>query len=467
MSTTNDNSWDKILVGSPSYNIYKEFDSEVKEEIYNKYCIEFNNQQDEISRQGCSLCKKIARNVDKLSNYLKNIEYTPQCSHYKYWAYHNIKKILGDNIENEKAKPLINKLLQAQNSMNKDYYLYYCQYSFGDNISQRLNDKINEKHLHDYFKNYDSIKKSDTCKNVKPEEYEKYLNYINNLYNKYRSEKECCDGSWQYECFDYFNCSDEFDPSKLLSSLTSKGNKDCDNLKIFEKPLTFFNSDNSESSQIDIKNSIYHVKCTDIPTDRLDNNKLIGGTIRCHVLPSFPASLNNRSSSFTHRPPEHAPFTIDGHIVTPVTTELQRDNQVSSGSSKQQNHSSNLHASGVIKDKSAEKDTPCENPQLARDESGACIEPDVRKTNTIGVKLNVFAPGKTIIIRLNPNSYMYKNNFFRFTPFGRCFHKKVPRKKRIDDYYDDPYMRQFIIRAPKSGKRRTGNRGLQFSYYSR
>ncbi|KAI4839228.1 hypothetical protein MKS88_001772 [Plasmodium brasilianum] len=434
MSTSYDSSWDNILVGSLSYNIYNSFSNEVIGTNYDKYCNIFNNSHGSDDNEDYNLCKKIARNVDILSNYLNKIEYTSLCSHYRYWAYHNIKNVLGENTDNEKAKNIIRKLKQAQNSIDEAYYSYYCQYNLKDNISQRLKEKLKEKHLHDYFNNYDSIKKSETCKSVEQNEYEKYLNYIINLYENFRSEKDCCNGVWQYDCFDYFKCADEFDPSKLLSALISNGIKNCDNLKVLEKSLTFDNSLNSGSSQEDFKNSIYLVKCTDITNDRLSDNELIGSKIKCQVLPLSTASLNNPSSSFNHRPPDHVPFTIDGHTETPVSIELRRDNEVSSGSSKSQSHLSNSDTLDVIKDNSAEKGTLCEDPQLARDKSGTFIEPDVRKTKIIEVKLDTYAPGKTVRIRIKSNtdsSHISYNNTNILLLLEDVFIKMYQGKKEL------------------------------------
>ncbi|KAI4841547.1 uncharacterized protein MKS88_000280 [Plasmodium brasilianum] len=487
MSTPNDSSWENILVGSLSHHIYKELNNDVQGRSYDSYCSVFNKDGDNTEKSSYNLCKKIARNTDKLSNHFNKIDYILQCSHYRYWIYHNIKKVLGNNVNAENAKPITDKFVQAQNKINENFNAYNCQYDFKNDILQRLNDMVEEKYLYDYFKNYDIIKTSDSCNRVTHNVYEGYLNYIITLYNKHKNHMGCCIDSFWPECEDYFKCNEEFDPNKLLSTLRSNGSKKCNNLIKAQTPLTSGVTSHSGSSKADFRSSIYLVKCTDITNDRVSDNKLIGGKIKCQVLPSSTASLNNPSSSFTHRPPDHVPFTIGGHIETPISTELGRDNQVSSGSSRSQNHLSNSHASHVIKDNSADRYTPCENLLLSRDASGKCIEPDVRKTNTIGIKLNVFAPGKKIKIILSPNSYMFKNKFFRggitfslimgiiltiflfykFTPFGRFFHKKVSRKKRIDDYYDYPYMRQFNIRAPKYGTRRTGNRGLQFSYYSR
>ncbi|SBS96787.1 PIR Superfamily Protein [Plasmodium malariae] len=443
------------------------------------------------------LCKKMSRNTDILSKYHNKNEFTTLCSHYRYWTYYNIKRVLGEKTGNDKAKPIIQKFMQSQNNINEIYNAYYCKYDFKNDIFQRLNIMNEEKYLYDYFQNYDSIKTSDTCNVVTSDKYEIYLKYIITLYNKRKGEDECCYGSFLIGCEDYFKCDDEFDPKKLLSTLNSNISKKCGNLTNSQTTLTSGVTSHSGSSKADFRSSIYLVRCTDIPKDRPSDNELTGSKIKCQVLPLSAASLNNPSSSFTHRPPDHVPFTIDGHTETPVSIELKRDNEVSSGSSGSQSHLSNSDTLDVIKDNSAEKCTLCEDPQLATDKSGTCIEPDVRTTKIIEVKLETYAPGKTVRIRIKSNtdsshiSYnntnMFKNKFFRggiaftliigiiftiflfykFTLFGRCFHKKVTRKKRIDDYYDDPYMRQFIIRAPKYGNRRTANRGLQFSYYSR
>ncbi|KAI4839092.1 hypothetical protein MKS88_002608 [Plasmodium brasilianum] len=419
MSSTSDNSWEKLLVGSPSYHIYKQFDNEVNEAKYDRYCSPFKNSGNGADLEYLKLCKKMSRNTDILSKYHNKNEFTTLCSHYRYWTYYNIKRVLGEKTGNDKAKPIIHKFMQTQNNINEIYNAYYCKYDFENDILERLNIMNEEKYLYDYFQNYDNIKTSDACNAVKSEEYEKYLNHIIELYNKHKTQKECCIGSFWPECEDYFKCNDEFDPKKLLSTLNSNISKKCDNLTNTQTTLTSGVTSHSGSSKADFRSSIYLVSCTDIPKDRPSVDTLVGSRIRCHVLPSSTASLNNSTSSFTH------PRLII------------RDNQVSSGSSRSRNHLSNSDASNVIKYKSGENHTSCEDPLLVRHKSGTCVEPDVRKTNTIG-----------------------------FTPFGRFFHKKVSRKKRTDDYYDDPYTRQFIIRAPKYGRRRTGNRGLQFSYYS-
>ncbi|SBT86398.1 PIR protein [Plasmodium malariae] len=487
MSISGDISWENILVGSSSHHIYKELNNDVEGTSYNNYCSEFNNSKDNTDNANYNLCKKIARNADRLSNYFNTIEYITQCAHYKYWTYLNIKKNLGDNTNDDKAKPITEKFLQSQNKFKDNFNAYYCQYDFKTDIVQRLNNMVEEKYLYDYFHNYDSIKTSDTCKVVTPDKYENYLKYIITLYNKRKEEDECCYGSFLIDCEDYFKCDEEFDPNQLLSTLKSNESKKCDNLIKAQKPPTSGSITHWGHSLTNITGSIYYIKCTDIPNEEITHATQEGGIRNCHVFRTSDNSHIMPLSPSLQATSVIGPFTTYGQRGISVSTKLLRDNSISRGNKEQSSQSSSLQQSHVPEDNSSDKNSPCKNPLLSRDTSGKCIEPDVRKTNTIGVKLDVFAPGKKIKIRLNPNSYMFKNKIFRggiaftlimgimftiflfykFTPFGRCFHKKVSRKKRIDDYYEDPYMRQFIIRAPKSDKRRTGNRGLQFSYYTR
>ncbi|SBT85550.1 PIR protein [Plasmodium malariae] len=480
-------SQDKILEGSFSYNIYKELDNDVEEKNYDDYCTVFNNDEDNTEKKCYDLCKRISRNTHILSNYVNTNNFTTLCSHYRYWTYYNIKKILGDDTNDNNAKPIITKFKQVLDNIRKISNAFYCQYEFNDDIIKKLNDMKEQKYLYDYFQNYDSIKTSDTCEVVTPEKYEKYLNYIITLYNKRKEEDVCCSGPFLIDCEDYFKCDDEFDPNMLLSTLKSNRQKKCDNLIKTLPTLTSGVTSRSGSSLTNITGSIYYFKCTDIPNGNITHSQQKGGRLRCHRFSTSDRSHNNLISPSLQPPFVQVPFTISGQRGFSLSAELPRESLELNEHLKKQYMLSSSHTLDLTQDKSDDKNAPCKNTLLVRDVSGLCREPDVRETQTIGVKLNTYAPRRKIKIKLNHNSNMFENNFFRvgialtvivgiiftiflfykFTPFGKCFHKKVSRKKRIDDYYDDPYMRQFIIRAPKYGRRKTGNRGLQFSYYSR
>ncbi|SBT86825.1 PIR protein [Plasmodium malariae] len=458
-----------MLVGSLSHHIYKELNNDVQGTSYDSYCSEFSNTGNSNNLESYNLCKKISRNTDILSVYRDTIHFSTLCSHYRYWAYYNINKILANFTDNNNAKALVKKFLQVRDNITRVFNAYYCQYSFSDDILQELNNMKEEKYLHDYFKNYDIIKTSDSCSRVTPSVYEKYLNYIITLYNKHKNQMECCIDSFWTECEDYFKCNEEFDPNKLLSILKSNGSKKCDNLIKAQTPPTSVSTTHWGHSLTNVTDSIYYFMCTDIPNGNITHSQQKDGRLRCHRFRTSDRSHNNLISPSLQPPSVQVPFTISGQRGFSLSAELPRKSLELNEHLKKQYILSSSQTLDLTQDKSDDKNSPCKNTLLVRDISGICREPDVRETQTIGVKLNTYAPGRKIKIRLNHNSNMFKNNFFRvgiaftliagiiftiflfykFTPFGRCFHKKVSRKKRIDDYYDDPYMRQFIIRAPK------------------
>ncbi|SBS91826.1 PIR Superfamily Protein [Plasmodium malariae] len=481
MKTSSDNDWDKLLIGTYSYHIYKELNNEVNGNTYDQYCTAFKEDGDNTQQAPYDLCKKISRNTYILSNFQNTRHFTTLCSHYKYWVYYNVNKILKDITDNDKEKRLISKFTQVRDNIVREFNAYYCQYGFKDDSLEKLNDMVEEKYLYDYFENFDTIKTQETCQSVVFQNYKEYLNHIIKLYNKHKDQMKCCIHSFWPECEYYFKCNEEFDPNKLLSTLESNSSKKCDNLIKAQKPLTSGNTSHTGNSLTDITDSIYYFKCNNFEIDKITDTKQEGGKLKCHMFRTSDHSHIKPLSTSFHRPSVQIPFTKYGQRGISVSTKLPH------GKPEQSNNFSISQTSDVIEVKSDDKNTPCTNPRFLRDVTGICIEPDVRKTQTIGVKFNTYAPGKKIKITLNPNSNMFKNNFFRFgiafslivgiiftiylyykfTPFGRHLHKKGSRHKRIHDYYDDPYMRQFIIRAPKSAKRRTGNMGLQLSYYSR
>ncbi|KAI4840605.1 PIR protein [Plasmodium brasilianum] len=480
MDKISEENLNQILEGSPSGNIYNNFNKNFSGSQNSVECNVFNSDKTNYPDGSYDLCKKISRNAEDLSKLRNNRRYVYYCLHFTYWIYYKIKKNLEKSSESEKLKHLI-KFLDIKKSIYRDYHLYNCLPNINDNHINELNEKVEQKYLFDYFENYDYIKTFNTCNTVKFSEYEKYLNQISELYIKHKKDKECCNNSFWDDCGEYFKCKKEFDPTKFITSLKSKGNN-CNILEKIQKTL---------SSQSDFMNSIYFIGCRDITDDRPTANRLKSGKQQCNVFPASPSSLNNPLSPFVQPPPAHATFAIVRQTGTLESTKLGLENQASSEISEQQSPSSNLRSLDKKQTKSSSKaQAVCEKPGFLRDSSGNCREPSVRETGTIRLKLNEYHPDKTkAIISFNNSSVSsstLNNNIFRvgiafafivgiistifiyykFTPFGKYFHKKISRRKRIDDYYDNPYMRHFIIHAPKSVKRKVGTRGLRFSYYS-
>ncbi|KAI4839082.1 hypothetical protein MKS88_002598 [Plasmodium brasilianum] len=481
----------QILEGSPSSNIYNELNKQANKSSYDDYCKSFKKINNNGKEGSYDLCIQIARNAENLSRRKNERKYIYNCLHYTYWLYYKIKTIFESKLKNDEYKSHIETFLKAKNSINTAYYVYSCQDDLQGDILQELNKKVEEKYLFDYFENYDTIKTHTSCQRVTFDKYKKYLSYISTLYEMHKNNNECCkDPFWSY-CLDYFKCNSEFDPKALLKSLEDKGNKKCDILKQLEKPSTSVSPNMSFGSQKDFIDSNYFFRCTYIRGDNPEITKLEGGKLKCDVLPASQKSLSMEYTPFAQPPPNHVTFTTGGKTRTLEDTKLQSQDLGSSENSEQQSHSPSAKILTLKVPQSIRGKADCPIPGFVKDVLGKCREPSVRETGTIGLKLNTYHPEKTrAYISFDNNSIyssIFKNNVFRvgiaftlivgifsiifiyykFTPFGRSFHKKVSRKKRINDYYDDPHMRHFIIRAPKSVKRKVGDKGLRFSYYSR
>ncbi|KAI4833958.1 uncharacterized protein MKS88_000194 [Plasmodium brasilianum] len=484
----------KILEKSPSSVIYNVLNANISGTHYDTCCADFK-EKDNVNGT-YMLCKQIARNAEYLSKRIHDAGYNRLCLHYKYWIYGKIKDILGDKLENEEGKTLIGKIFQLQKCINETYNSYYCQYKLGNNISDEFNKKLEEKYLHDYFHNYDSIRTYDACNSVSFKNYKDYFQNMATLYKNHKSNYNCCDNPWWTDCSDYFlSCSDEFDPNETLSLLNSKGVNNCSMLKKIEKPSAFMNTFSSGSYHRDSMDSDYFLRCTYIKGEKYEPNNPNGSTLTCNVFPTSDNSINNPNSPYHSPPLAISPNRTDAQEETPRDSELQQQSTRLNGSSGQENQQS---LSGQLYQKK-DKITPefCQKQGLLKSSEGICREPSVRNTPMIGAKWKIYTPqGKvkyspeiiSVLFKNSDKSNIFSNNIFRvgiaftlimgiistiyiyykFTPFGRGFHKKASRKKRIDDYYyDDPHMRHFVIRAPKSVKRKFGSRRLHFSYYSR
>ncbi|SBS98790.1 PIR Superfamily Protein [Plasmodium malariae] len=493
METLTKEELNKILEKSPSSIIYNDLNANISETHYDSFCKDFkvNNNVNGTYM----LCKQIARNAEYLSKRINAAGYNRHCLHYKYWIYEKIKNILGDKLAEQDRKNLLGKIFQLQKCINETYNSYYCQYNLGNNTSDEFNKKLEEKYLHDYFHNFDSIRTCDACNRVSFNKYKVYLQNIVTLYEKHKNNN-CCDNPWWTECPDYFlSCSDEFDPNKILSLLNSNKENNCNILKTLEKPSVFMNTFSSGSYHRDSIDSDYFLRCTYIKGEKYEPNNPNGSTLTCNVFPTSDNSINNRNSPYHLPPLAISPSRTDAQTKKPRNFETQLQRTELNGSSIQENQQS------LSVSLNQEKDiiTPeiCEKQGLVKSSEGICREPSVRHTLVIGAKWNTYNPyarvkyspeSISVLLRNSDKSNIFSNNIFRvgiaftlivgiistiyiyykFTPFGRGFHKKVPRKKRIDDYYyDDPHMRHFVIRAPKSVKRKVGSRRLHFSYYSR
>ncbi|SBT00048.1 PIR Superfamily Protein [Plasmodium malariae] len=491
MDSIEEDDLNRILQGSQSSNIYNELNRSVSGGQYDEYCKSLNGTEKNIPNENYNLCKLIARNAEDLSKKYNTPRYTNQCLHNRYWVYYELRKVLKKISKTEELKSLSDNFLEASNSINRAYNAYNCLYAFENDIFEGLKDKVEEKYLHDYFTNFDSIKTSDACERVQLNKYTQYLNYIITLYNKRIAQDSCCHGSFLIDCVDYFNCNDEFDPSKLLSSLNKNGINKCSNLEKAEAPANMDSISSFQNSRSHIFNSFYIVTCK-------GNDNLI-----CKMSPSYE-SPKNFNSNTNHR------------LQSDFNSLVSRSRAVQSVeiSDEQQKRSSNLSGLSSNSDqKSTLREAPnslslsengksnvqkiCPGYQFGEGSPGLCEEPNVRERGTLGGRWEEYSPHKKVrytrsIKGFYSNTLVNKtdtitNNFFRvgvalalaigiiftiflyykFTPFGRRLRKKTSRNKRIDDDVDISYLRQFKIRAPKTVNRNRGSTRLQFAYYSR
>ncbi|KAI4839593.1 PIR protein [Plasmodium brasilianum] len=203
----------------------------------NTYCSEFNNKKgtkkiypDDFE----NTCKKILRNLFKLSDVLKSEKSArDRCSYLSYWTYEQLwKKFTNPN--SEEARASIHKLHEVllkfnniEKLRNQPCHIYLTE-SFAS-----LKEK---KELHDFFKSFDYLKNK--LKSVTSEK-EKYCEYITRILELYKQNiRDCCtyffENSSRNTCEEYLKCEKRYYPYELLSIL------DCSSKSSYKKPEEFF-----------------------------------------------------------------------------------------------------------------------------------------------------------------------------------------------------------------------------------
>ncbi|KNA02371.1 variable surface protein Vir12/16g [Plasmodium vivax North Korean] len=189
---------DDLLTGFPSSNKYKTLNTEVVGSTYDTDC-------DVLGSNGTikRLCKKFLRNIDELSKSKDNKkEHKNEGLYVIYWILDELRK----NIE-----PNSRHIVDIVNVGNIHYNKTYSNYLFSD-YDFHLEEAKREKHLHDYFKNYEKILE---CEKDECEKYYKYVSYIRNIY--YDFQPIC----FKLRC-DYFLYDSKYDPDDVLSKLEKR-----------------------------------------------------------------------------------------------------------------------------------------------------------------------------------------------------------------------------------------------------
>ncbi|EDL42760.1 variable surface protein Vir24-like, partial [Plasmodium vivax] len=219
MAEISEDELEDILKDLPAHEIYSELNEHVQSDSrFVKHCKKmhkFENNNDEM----INLCKKIARNLEKLSGILSNNAKDVKCSYFNHWMYNEIWKLVRTESNYEIDKDAILKLASIGFDINWELSRDYCSYEYYKD--EEFSDWKKMKNLHDYFKNFDQIKEKIQSAGDKYEKYSKYIKYISKIYDDY--EDECCDSDLDKDEFApiYFKCHKDYRPHNLLSLLES------------------------------------------------------------------------------------------------------------------------------------------------------------------------------------------------------------------------------------------------------
>ncbi|GAB69715.1 CYIR protein [Plasmodium cynomolgi strain B] len=209
MPLSEENNWEKRLPNLPAYQKYKKLDEVDIKSYNNDKCDKLANS-DEGDKK---LCKQILKNLSILKD-KQDKEQKDGCFYFQYWFHEQIRgKYYNGNVRNSKYS-IANKLF---NLVEKDISSY--------DINQACNGYImgtpviwkEEKDLHDYFENFESIKCKDSDRD-ECQKYVKYVTYIDDIY--VRKYDDCCyNGQLYSHCILPIKCDDKYDTEKLVDEL--------------------------------------------------------------------------------------------------------------------------------------------------------------------------------------------------------------------------------------------------------
>ncbi|SBS84749.1 PIR Superfamily Protein [Plasmodium ovale curtisi] len=379
---------DDILGNTPSYKLYKEFDSaEISTNEYDcskKYFKESTTYQSD----AITVCKKIIKNFDKLYENKITAKADNRCLHYKNWAYFQIWKFINSKSEYTNAVKIINKFLdiQKENNIRKQSNKDVCHYYFIFKDFIELNAKREEKDLHDYFLNHSIIEKNISPVENDKEKYKEYLRYIKKLYERHKKDWNCCSESGVDPlCVHYFKCEEEYNPSDLLEILNG-ANKETVKMKYKNIPLVRIGEKKKEEGS-DGENvmRIQFGRCSRI-YDPNDKKKVV--SLRC----DYRASRDHFDNFYKKLPDEKkdTSLSISGNDSSTV----------------------NINESSVIQNASENESNP--------------IHYKIPMSVALGL-------GTVFVFFL----------YYKFTPFGSLFGKRNLGRDSFEDGFNEEYMREF------------------------
>ncbi|SBT55143.1 PIR Superfamily Protein [Plasmodium ovale wallikeri] len=203
-----------LLNDSDAYKKYEEFDKVTFPDNYVDSFNEALSMEHDIDKIK-ELCGKLAGNLKKISkskeSQIKNDE---SCGYLHFWLYHKIYSYFKDN---PKIRGITDNIIDGGIIFNNSISNNNCSFRYSSNID--LKKWIEGKHLHDYFENFEYIKKTYGSNDNKCEEYNKYIKAINTFYQNYKNEYYY---DHEISRFLLSNESGKYDPNNLISEINCK-----------------------------------------------------------------------------------------------------------------------------------------------------------------------------------------------------------------------------------------------------
>lgn len=386
----------------PSSKIYKIFNDNNNTDNTDGNCagVKSYNGNDEVK----NLCKKFEKNSKGLDTLVgKDVIQETRCSYLTYWIYDEIRKQLNKSSYNNHRNSIINELDEA--SFKIFYSLIYSNHGCQINIEDKFEEWKEEKILYDYFKNCDTIIEYAKDKS-KCTDYYNYVNSIKKYYNKKKVNESCC-YSRVFECKEFFNCEEKYDPDVILSKLKCDGDHSTE--KTAETPK-LPNEAESETSNLVNRLGYNNLVCNYVERDENDSS----GVARCAVYPSSPNSF--RSSYY----PDVSQGNYDS---SPIDTEEEEGEE---SDAEVDNEEPKTEVAVTIQ-KNDKEPKICPTGEIAMGLNGECVEPDVRFGTAVGKKWEGRYPTQAEIEEIRSFSLknlfgiddtMVKKNTFRFATGG-------------------------------------------------
>ncbi|SCO71524.1 VIR protein [Plasmodium vivax] len=268
--------YDRILKNLDADKIYKKLNDN---KDIKQYCSDCNDvlALEETYPGITVLCKKLARNLRTNMSDIQNdvTNARDRCSYFIHWTYGELKKIFNINSRNIHSIPEVSKVLDVGTKINNELMLkdildnsasiqkvfdskakssqeFFRKFRenqqkaesshllsliaeklvYNSEISKhkpcfhyfdcKLDECMEMKNLHDYFKNFESMKDKIAGANNNRKLYCEYVAYIYGLYEKH--EKDCCTCYFASDkcvenCPHYFKCEKKYNPYNFYSAL--------------------------------------------------------------------------------------------------------------------------------------------------------------------------------------------------------------------------------------------------------